>query len=396
MLTRQDLIDFEKKLAKQYDEGEYPYLVHLSGGNEDQLIDVFYGIERGDWVFSTHRSHYHYLLAGGRPEHLENLVAQGKSMFVFDKGLNFYSSSILAGTAAIAAGVAWALKRKGSDKKVWCFIGDGAADEGHFYEAARYVDGWDLPCTFVIEDNDRSVNSGKTERWGEYIEPCQFRCVKRYKYEPTYPHGGSGTPGWLKFKREAQVQVPYGKRHLSCVIPAIQPMKYKQAVVESMNMMAKRGVIFVGYNVTHGAAYGTLIGVPEDQLLETPVAENLMAGLAMGMSLEGFRPVLFFERHDFVLNAVDALVNQMDKIEQISDGQFNFPVIIRAVSGSVKPFYAGLTHTSNLTSLFDNMFSFPVFEPKTSAEVVGVYRTVLEYAGPVLISEPKELHEEVV
>ena len=393
-LSKKDLIDFEKSLADKYDQGHYPYLVHLSGGNEDQLIELFKEIDPDDYIFSTHRSHYHWLLSGGPPDHLETLVARGKSMFVFDRARNFYSSSILAGTAAIAAGVAWALKRNCSSKKVWCFIGDGAADEGHFYEAARYVNGFDLPCIFVIEDNNRSVSACKDERWGCYTEPCQFKCVRRYIYTPTYPHGGTGTGGWLKFKEQAILEY-MPEPHSLRFKPVDVGMKYKDAVAQSMHMLANEGAIFIGYNVRHGAAYGTLQGIAQDQCLETPVAENLMAGLAMGMSMEGFRPVLFFERQDFIYNALDALVNQADKVEVISEGQFRFPLIIRAVIGGVAPFYAGVTHTSDLTDLCRKIFTFPVVRPETSGEVLGAYRAALDYPSPVLISEPKELHETV-
>lgn len=392
-MTKKDLIDFEMMLADKYDDGQYPYLVHLSGGNEDQLIDIFKDVQPGDYVFSTHRSHYHYLLSGGDPNFLEKLVARGKSMFVFDRRINFYSSSILAATAGIAAGVALALKRKRSNKRVWCFIGDGAEDEGHFFEAARYVDGWDLPCTFIVEDNNRSVNSDKIERWGTDIDYTNFQCVKRYYYTPTWPHGGTGTAGWLKFKNEQRMEQLPHKKILNLCKYSMHSTSYKDAVKISMDALAADGVVFIGYNVKHGCAYGALFGVPDSQKIETPVAENLMAGLAMGMSLEGFRPVLFFERHDFIYNALDAIVNQMDRVEIISDGQYKFPVIIKAVAGGTKPFYAGVTHTSNLFKLFDQMFSFPTLEPNTAEEVISAYRAAFFHNGPVLISERKELYE---
>lgn len=393
-MNKQDLINFETGLAKRYDNGEMPYLVHFSGGNEEQLIEIFRDIKPGDWIFSTHRSHYHYLLAGGPPSRLEELILAGKSMFVFDRNLNFFTSSILAGTAGIAAGVAWALRRKGSDRKVWCFLGDGAEDEGNFYEAARYVDSWGLPATFIVEDNNRSVSACKLTRWNCHL-PVHFACVRRYHYEPTYPHGGTGSGKWLKFKKKPQVALPPPKRRLSISIENLKERKYKDAIKESMEMLAAAGAIFVGYNVRFGSAYGLLNDVPESQRLETPVAENLMAGLSMGMSLEGFRPVLYFERHDFIHNALDAIMNHMDKVEAISDGQFRFPVIIKAVAGGVYPFYAGLTHTTNMTELYDMMFSFPVVEPRTSAEVVATYRAALDHDGPVLISEPKDLYEQI-
>ena len=69
---------------------------------------------------------------------------------------------------------------------------------------------------------------------------------------------------------------------------------------------------------------GTLKDVPDDQKIETPVAENLMVGLAIGMSFEGFKPVVYFERHDFMLVAADAISNHIDKIERISHGESRF------------------------------------------------------------------------
>lgn len=392
MITKAELIAFEDRIKERFNNGELPYLVHFSGGNEDALIDIFRDVKPGDWVFSTHRSHYHYLLAGGSPERLEQLIMDGRSMFVFDRALNFYSSSIVAATPAIAAGVAWALKRKGSKNKVWCFVGDGAEDEGHFYEAARYAYSQELPCNFVIEDNNRSVSASKLERWGTDKDVQWYDGVLRYYYKPIYPHGGSGDAGWLKFQKEAIVQQEPKRQEF--IFPDLCPIdySYKAIVKISMEMLADLGAIFIGYNVRHGSAYGSLVDVPLDQRLETPLAENLMAGLAIGMSFVGYRPVLFFERHDFIFNALDAIVNQIDKIETLSQGQFKAPVIIKAVAGSVKPFYAGLTHTSNLFEALKGFIHFPMAEPKTAAEILYAYRYAAENNTPILISERKELY----
>jgi len=122
-------------------------------------------------------------------------------MFVFNRKLNFLSSSILAGTCGIAAGIALSLKIKNSDKKVWCFIGDGAEDEGHFYEAVKFIESMKLPCFFIIEDNNRSVESSKKDRNSTYIMNWP-KCVIRYEYKPTYPHAGNGTKKMIKFKED--------------------------------------------------------------------------------------------------------------------------------------------------------------------------------------------------
>jgi pyruvate dehydrogenase E1 component alpha subunit len=204
--TKEQLIAIEKKIFDLFEDGFLPYLIHFSGGNEDQLIDFFKYINNGDYILSSHRSHYHYLLAGGSEEKLINDVCNGKSMFMFDKKINFITSSILAGTTAIAAGIAYSLKEKESKQQVWCFLGDGSEDEGHFYEAVRFVDGWNLPCTFIIEDNDRSVDTTKEQRRGtDNINIWDsFGCVRRYSYIPTFPHAGTGTGNIItKFKRRS-------------------------------------------------------------------------------------------------------------------------------------------------------------------------------------------------
>jgi pyruvate dehydrogenase E1 component alpha subunit len=194
--TKQQLINFSKRIGDFWEAAKIHYPVHLSGGNEDQLIDIFSQIKEGDYVFSTHRSHYHYLLVGGSETELEKMILRGDSMHVFDKKLNFLTSSILSGSSTIAAGVALALKKQKSQRHVWCFVGDGTEDEGHFYEAVRYVYGHQLPCTFVIEDNNRSVDTPKEARYSKSIE-WPASCVMRYHYKPTYPHIGTGK--WISF-----------------------------------------------------------------------------------------------------------------------------------------------------------------------------------------------------
>lgn len=205
--TKESLVAFENRIRDIFAAGDLPFLVHLAGGNEEQLIEIFGQINEGDWILGSHRSHYQYLLAGAPEAELEQEIRDGRSMFLFSKRLNFLSSSVLAGTCSIAAGIAWALKAEGSKSKVWCFLGDGGADEGHFFEAAMYVEGWDLPCTFIIEDNDRSVDTNRTDRRGPHAETkglpwVGFQHVKRYHYEPAYPHGGAGLKTMITFKKE--------------------------------------------------------------------------------------------------------------------------------------------------------------------------------------------------
>jgi len=170
--------------------------------------------------------------------------------------------------------------------------------------------------------------------------------------------------------------------------------EYKEAIKKSMKILAKdNNIKFIGYNLNFGSrAYGTLEDIPKSKCLETPVAENLMAGLAMGMALEEYKPVLIFERHDFMLNSLDALINHLDKFEIMSNGQFIIKIIIRAIIGSNKPIDPGPQHIQDFSEIFKKIFSFPIFEPKTPEEVLKAYEFAKSAKTSVMIIERKELY----
>lgn len=199
--TKESLVAFEAKIASHFANGELPCLIHLSGGNEDELLRIFATIRENDWVFSSHRNHLHALLKGIPEAQLEADILAGNSMFVFSAAHRFFTSAILAGTCCIAAGVALDIKRSGRAEHVYCFIGDGAEDNGHAAEAIRYATGHDLPITFVIEDNDRQVDTDYATRWGT-TERFNWNSPKvhRYHYTPTFPHGGAGLKTTITFK----------------------------------------------------------------------------------------------------------------------------------------------------------------------------------------------------
>lgn len=392
--TKEELIAFEDKIGVLYLDNKLPFLFHLSGGNEEQLISIFEKIEEGDYVISNHRSHYHALLHGIPPEVVEDRILNGRSMFIYDRARNFFCSAIIGGTPAIAAGIAWALKKKGSKQKVWCFVGDGTEDNGHLFEAVRYVEGWDLPCTFIIENNNRSVEATNSDRWGKSADyQWNSPCVLKYKYEITYPH--ARRPGTIDLSKA----IKKTDEEYFPLLPIISHktyndledfnISYKEAMNLAMKELGDEGAIFIGYNVAKGDAMGTLKEVVAEQKLETPVAENLMSGLAIGMSFEEFLPILYFERHDFMMVAMDAIVNHIDKIERISHGEFKVPVIIRAVTADGGPFYSGITHSQDFTEVLKAAVTFPVYDPKNGKEILEAFRNARESKRPAIIVERK-------
>jgi pyruvate dehydrogenase E1 component alpha subunit len=193
--TPQDLIDFENLIVSHWEAGKIRGPIHLSNGNEEQLIEIFKKISANDWVFSTWRSHYHALLHGISPKWIEDEILNGKSITLCNIDEKFYASAIVGGTLSIALGVAMGIKAKGSDEKVWCFIGDMSFESGLFYEVHKYARNFDLPIVFVVEDNGVSTYTPTEATWN--VKRNIPSDVIHYTYESKYPHYGTGK--WIVF-----------------------------------------------------------------------------------------------------------------------------------------------------------------------------------------------------
>lgn len=195
MINKKDLINFELDIKKIYEAGKIKAPIHLSGNNEDSLINIFRKIKKNDWVFSTWRNHYHALLKGIPIDWLKKEIIAGRSMGVNSIKYRFYSSAIVAGTIPIALGVAKALKLKKKNQKVWVFIGDMTFETGMFHECYKYAKNHKLPLKFVVEDNNLSTNTPTNKVW---VKKSKIpKDVIYYKYKRKYPHHGTG--GWVLF-----------------------------------------------------------------------------------------------------------------------------------------------------------------------------------------------------
>jgi len=152
-------------------------------------------------------------------------------------------------------------------------------------------------------------------------------------------------------------------------------LSYKEALIEANTLIASDSKIqYVGYGLQKGRALGTLKNVAIDQIIEMPVAENLMIGFAIGLSLMGYKPVVFIERMDFLMNGLDAIVNHLDKIEKKSNGEFSPAVIIRCIVGNKsKPLYTGITHIQDYSEALRYMVSFPVIQLQETGQIKQAY-----------------------
>ena len=195
MLKQQDLIEFELKIKKIYEQGKIKAPIHLSGGNEKQLISIFKKIKKNDWVISNWRSHYHALLHGIPPNKILKEIIKGKSMSLNFKEHKFVASSIVGGGLPIGLGIGLAIKRKKQNNKVFIFVGDMTFETGVFYECYKYAKNFGLPIKFVVEDNGLSTNTPSKFAWNKLSKIPKD--IFYYKYKRKFPHHGIGS--WVLF-----------------------------------------------------------------------------------------------------------------------------------------------------------------------------------------------------
>lgn len=164
----------ELTISKEYSKYKMRCPVHLSIGQEASAVGVCSAIRKTDQVVSSHRNHAHYLAKGGSLKKMiaeiygkKNGCAEGKggSMHLFDLNVNFIASIPIVGSIIpMGVGLAWANKLKKNNKIVVIFFGDGATEEGVFFESIDFAVLHNLNVLFVCENNFFSVYSHLSKR----------------------------------------------------------------------------------------------------------------------------------------------------------------------------------------------------------------------------------------
>lgn len=173
-------------------------------------------------------------------------------------------------------------------------------------------------------------------------------------------------------------------------------MIYKDELTKAMKMLAENEkVLFLGQTVSYpgSAMYKSLENILESKKIELPIIEDTQLGMSIGLNLAGYIPVSVFPRFDFLLCATNQLVNHLDKIEEMSNYQFNPKVIIRTAVGSKQPLYPGLQHCSDYTEGFKKMLkNVEVIALEKPEEIVPAYRKALMKKGSSLLIEYSDLY----
>ena len=193
-LTKEQLIKFEDDVCNSFKNKEILSPVHLYSGNEEKMIEIFDNIKDEDWVFCSWRSHYQCLLKGVSQEELLNDIKLGRSISLSYPQYKIFSSAIVTGIIPIACGVSLSNKQQNINSHVYCFIGDMTSETGCFAENYKYSINFDLPITWIIEDNNKSVCTDTRKTWKllDITYGNSHPKIIYYKYESKYPHAGTG------------------------------------------------------------------------------------------------------------------------------------------------------------------------------------------------------------
>lgn len=169
---------FEEAIFDLYRGGKMPGLAHLYSGEEAVAVGVCAALNENDTITSTHRGHGHILAKGGEPRRMMAEVTgrvdgycrgKGGEMHIADFSLGILGANgIVGGGLGIATGAAFSAKKRGSGQVSVAFFGEGAINQGIFYETLNMASLWKLPLIYVCENNQygeytpwQNVSAGK-------------------------------------------------------------------------------------------------------------------------------------------------------------------------------------------------------------------------------------------
>lgn len=174
-------------------------------------------------------------------------------------------------------------------------------------------------------------------------------------------------------------------------------LSYVDAVREATDQEMARdaSVVVFGLDVDDPKGIlGTTLGLVEkygcERVFGTPLSEDAMTGVAIGMSLAGLRPIHIHIRMDFLMLAMNQLINVAAKARYMYGGQVKIPIVIRCMIG--KSWGQGAQHSQGLYPLFMNIPGFKIVAPTTPYDAKGCLIQAIRDNDPVLYVEHRMLH----
>lgn len=176
----------------------------------------------------------------------------------------------------------------------------------------------------------------------------------------------------------------------------MRKLTYARAILEATDQcLAKdESVYIMGLGVTDPkGVFGTTLGLEKKygkRVLDMPVAENGMTGIAIGSSLVGMRPILTHQRVDFMILSLDQIINNAAKWHYMFGGKMKVPLVIRMLIG--RGWGQGPQHSQNLNSIFAFIPGLKVVMPATAYDAKGLLISAIEDDNPVIFIEHRWLY----
>lgn len=177
----------------------------------------------------------------------------------------------------------------------------------------------------------------------------------------------------------------------------MRTIQFREAICEAMSeeMRTDESIYLMGeevaeYNGAYKASKGMLDEFGEKRVIDTPIAELGFAGIAIGSTMTGNRPIVEYMTFNFSLVGIDQIINNAAKIRQMSGGQFKCPIVFRGPTGSAGQL--GATHSQAFENWFANTPGLKVIVPSNPYDAKGLLKSAIRDDDPVIFMESEQMY----
>mgnify|MGYP000412553547 CR=1 FL=1 len=177
----------------------------------------------------------------------------------------------------------------------------------------------------------------------------------------------------------------------------MREVQFREALNEAMSeeMRADKNVFLMGeevaeYNGAYKVSQGMLAEFGPERVIDTPIAELGFAGIAVGASMNGLRPIVEFMTWNFAILAADQIINSAAKMLQMSGGQYHCPIVFRGGNGTAGQL--GATHSQSFEAFYAHVPGLKVLTPSNPEDAKGLLKSAIRDNDPVVFLESEKMY----
>ena len=177
----------------------------------------------------------------------------------------------------------------------------------------------------------------------------------------------------------------------------MKTLQFREALREAMSeeMRKDKSVFLLGeevaeYNGAYKVSQGMLDEFGPKRVIDTPIAELGFAGIAVGASMNGLKPIVEFMTWNFAILAADQIINSAAKMLQMSGGQYHCPIVFRGGNGTAGQLAA--THSQSFEAFYAHVPGLKVITPSNPADAKGLLKSAIRDEDPVVFLESEKMY----